>query len=525
MTKSKKQTLADLKLENEIHRYKIANARMKNVYDAVNPRTAKQRRASTMERTSEDDHITTIEKRQSINATRNLMRNDTSAVTHSGQIKYNVVGANGGKMLYNSPDKELNKQINNYFNKIWAPESDFIDDTPFQELLANLHSTVITDGGCLVAFDDFYKDNGKLRFWDVDQMVNVKKGDWDDFAKENEITGSTCKNGIVSDEDGVVIGYIVTGAKGQFEVPADKATYLSKQVAKLIKAPWRLNQKEPISSLLPSVNTYQDAYEIKTKELQSMKLNATIAMKVKDNGQMEENFLQAGVDIDDVIEDGGSSTVTGSDRPNYTRYEELTGGYIEYVDERDDVEILDMKRGQNQTTQFLEQTICQAGASRGLGKTYSTLTPAGSYTAFRGDMLLTWAMFTWEQKFLERRFLDWVGRKAIEWAVEKGMLQVSLDEFWYTNIAWEWPTMPDIDPVKAQQAIALALKNGTIDFSKLLGPNWEEKLQQFADQLQYIKSLEIPLSVFEMKSGGTADTDGTNDEQDKQDKQDNEDNE
>ena len=56
----------------------------------------------------------------------------------------------------------------------------------------------------------------------------------------------------------------------------------------------------------------------------------------------------------------------------------------------------------------------------------------------------------------------------------------------------------------AQTAIALALKNGTTDFSQEIGPDWREHFDALATQLEYARSKGIPLGVMEMKSGGAA---------------------
>jgi hypothetical protein len=64
--------------------------------------------------------------------------------------------------------------------------------------------------------------------------------------------------------------------------------------------------------------------------------------------------------------------------------------------------------------------------------------------------------------------------------------------------------MPEVDQLDAENATAQALKNGTTDYAALLGPDWRKRLEALAGQINEIRRLGIPLSVLEMKSGGTA---------------------
>jgi hypothetical protein len=154
--------------------------------------------------------------------------------------------------------------------------------------------------------------------------------------------------------------------------------------------------------------------------------------------------------------------------------------------------------------EFIEAVLCQAGAAFGMARAYALLRADTSYTAFRGDMIMTWAgAFYPAQKWLERAFADWVGVKALTWA-QRHRLIPRLPAGWERTLSWTWPTMPEVDQLDAENAVAQALKNGTTDYAKLLGPDWRKRLQALADQIEEIRRLGLPLSVLEMKSGGTA---------------------
>jgi capsid protein len=119
-------------------------------------------------------------------------------------------------------------------------------------------------------------------------------------------------------------------------------------------------------------------------------------------------------------------------------------------------------------------------------------------------MILTWVSIYVEQKDLEREWLDWVGVRAIRWAIQTGKIKTKAPEGWEEKMSWHLPTMPFVDELKERQANAAALKNGEKTFSDLIGTNWEEKFDSFALELQKARELNLPLSVFEQKSGGMA---------------------
>jgi capsid protein len=248
---------------------------------------------------------------------------------------------------------------------------------------------------------------------------------------------------------------------------------------------------------------------MQSSELQSGKLQAKMAGVVtKKNGE-EEIMFENGFDPESVL---GTSTIAGEEsttgtplNSNYDRLENLTGGYMEYLDEDDDFKLLDINRPNIKAQEYLENININNGASLGLAKVYSTMQASTAYTAFRGEMLLSWAQFYVDQKWLERRFMDWLAIKAINWGIKKGHIDTP-PTGWESKNSFAWPTMPIVDPLKLEMSIAKALKNGRTDFKKILGPQWEEILKGYAEQIKTIRELEIPLEVLESKSGGLTPT-------------------
>ena len=180
----------------------------------------------------------------------------------------------------------------------------------------------------------------------------------------------------------------------------------------------------------------------------------------------------------------------------------MTGGLWEYLAKGDKIQFADIDRPNVHLAEFIEAVLGHAGASVGLARAYTILRADSSYTSFRGDMVLSWATFYALQKWLERDYADWVARKALTWAQRKGVI-APLAAGWDRALSWSWPKMPNVDELKEESAIKQALKNGTTDFSKQLGPDWKKKLATYAEQVNEIRRLNLPLSVLETIGGVT----------------------
>lgn len=469
-------------------------------YDVVDSKNTKKRRRPQIEFDTEEKILGSYGRLQGINVGRNLHRNYATAASHERQFKLNVVGADGPKLSLQTDNEELNAAANREFNSKFAKDPDARDDNHLVEITANILTTVKREADVLVVFDDFDEDDGRLLFWEADQLTELSKNDWASQEQFPVEQGFTQSDGVILDKRGVVRGWIVTHKRGQAVSKIEDVMILKRDregdpgVARLIKSPWRLNQLRGSAEILASAADYQDSYEILASELQSAKVASKFAGVVTKKDGAEDALLQSGIDPENIIDNGGTTVQTGDPvAENYDRLEALTGGYMEYIEEGDDFKILDFDRPNIKLQEFLMYTTKSAGAAMGLSSTYSTLDTATSYTAFRGDMLIAWAQFHWDQKFLERRFLDWVAKKRLTWAQRKrriGRLPVGWDD----QLKFIWQDMPSIDPVKTAVAIKQELANGTTDYSKLLGPNWKDTLKNLADQLEYAASLGLMLS-------------------------------
>ncbi len=499
----RKHKVLTLELANRALQRRLDRVRNFAGYDATKP--SSQRRQPTIERKDEDQILSPSERLKSHNIGRDIERNFAAARGILHQFRVNVVGSQG-KMQLNVDGGD---EAADWFNGEWAKDCDFRDDLHWSVILQNVVAGCIREGDMLCVFDDQVTadDTGKLLHWEADQLVKLKDDAFLKYPGHKE--GMVQDSGIIRDRLGRILGYIVSGKRGL--VVADNledVTIYNRDVARLPKNPWRLNQGRGVGSIITAATNFLDMYDILVRELQSAKVAAAMAGKVKRKDAVTDFDHPAGgaaylpenseKGIATTAEEGANSEDPA--RINYERFEALTGGYLEYMDKDDDFELLKIDRPNVHLSEFIEAMMGQAGASVGLARAYTILRADSSYTSFRGDMVLSWATFYMLQKWLERSYADWVGVKALRWG-ERHKKFKPLPKGFERAISWTWPRMPNVDELKEENAIRRALKNGTTDFSKLLGPNWRKILEGYAEQIDFIRARLLPLGILETESG------------------------
>ena len=124
---------------------------------------------------------------------------------------------------------------------------------------------------------------------------------------------------------------------------------------------------------------------------------------------------------------------------------------------------------------------------------------------------MTWKHIRNRQKLNEWNWLDWLAVRVLERDIVLGLLPPGPDG-WQTKISWAFPEPDPIDPQKEALADHQKQKNGNLDFRELLGPDWREKFEALADQIEYARSLNLPLSILETVAGAVMDQPQTTEE-------------
>jgi capsid protein len=516
-----RKELDQLKFERKV--IKKASAQ----YDTLSTSQNAKRKQASIERLPIDELIKPNQRLQGAAQTRNLQQNTPNFKTLMQQFKINVVGANGGKIRINSTEENDQAAVK-WFNSVWAKNCDAIEDTPLNEQLGVAVQSVKREGDLICVFDDFIENTGRLRWFESDQLVNMDEQDWEKFATEQKLTEKnptdktktipySLKNGVVANAWGRVMGWLVSPEHGKMTVGKDDLfSYLPRWdlelnpegSAKLYKAPWRPNQYRGEGDALTVANDQQDIYELKGSEVQSAKKGAQLAGWTEVDKDADAAFsgvikaMQRAGSTTEQIEAviNGTGGTDGVANKNYEALEGLTGGLWEYANPGEKLHLHDPARPNMDVVNFVEALQIADGASMGLSRVHSTLKAATAYTAFRGEQLMSWATFEWDQKSLERRLMDFIGYKAITWAVKKNKIK-ELSDGWVNLMSWSFPKMKEVDEVKSTTAIRNKLKNGQMTFEDLLGVDWEPKLDKYADQIDVVKGREMPLSIMETITG------------------------
>ena len=476
-----------------------------------------QRKAPRIEHTDEAGIFPTRKRLLGINAARDLERNYSPMRAQQHQFKVNVVG-NLAKIQVNTggdskTEAKSTKEASKWFNEIWAASPDYCNESlHWNQILQNMVTTVHREGDFIVAVDDnLFEDSGKLLFWESDQIVKLSET----ALEQSEYKGYTQDQGLLRDPiTDKIVAFVVSGKRGLNCIDDLKdALILKTEDARFVSKPWRLKQGRGVGSIITSASQIQDVYEMQSAELQSAKASAKRVGKITRKDEVADADYVVEQIVDEIAE--GGSTADALDvvdkLPNYENFEAYTGGWMEYLQDGDDFQLLDNNRPNTNMLAFIQSVMGQAGSSRGLAKCYTNLEASTSYTAFRGEQIMTWPTFEDDQKWIERQVCDWISKKVFSWAMRKGEI-TKLSAGWETRISWTWPTMREVDNLKAETAVRMKLKNGTTDWSKLLGPNWREILTGLGEQTDYVKELGLPLAMFETVAGAIIEAYNTDDE-------------
>jgi len=174
---------------------------------------------------------------------------------------------------------------------------------------------------------------------------------------------------------------------------------------------------------------------------------------------------------------------------------------MDYLNPGEKLNIHDNERPAPGIKEFSSWIQEATGFAHGLGRCTSTGKAESSYTAFRGENLLSWATIYVEQKSVERRLCDFCVYKAINYAIRRGELSTPPSADWYKKVTFQFPKMPEVDELKAAMSQRMFMKNGSIDFSAILGPDWKDKFGEYHKQIEEARELGLPLAIFETVSG------------------------
>ena len=289
-------------------------------------------------------------------------------------------------------------------------------------------------------------------------------------------------------------------------MPRDKAFVLLRNPAAWgddanwvhVASKYRLVQDRGVAPAIPSLQPTIDGNEILNAELLSSKLAASRYASII------ESATDGGLEVPTGFEDTDTDkeiAQAAEDLGHAYGLENYCGGNVDYLPAGSDVKFDPANRPNANLPAFLDFVQRGAGGNLGLYGALATGKVESSYSGFRGELVLSWQNITELQQELEDNFSDWAARHAIKWAIAHGILPPPADDAWADYIAWTYPQMPQIDAKAEADGISELIKCGLSTFRDELGPHWKEQLQELAEELDFARSLNLPLAAFESTAG------------------------
>ncbi|MBR2713953.1 MAG: phage portal protein [Kiritimatiellae bacterium] len=464
-----------------------ARAHFGKGYEAVTLPFSEQRRPSYIETKGEDGQLSARDRNRIVNLHRDMMRNSPTRVAQDQQIRVNVVGSVGGKMYASFPPAFASaaNKVMEYFNKTWFPRAEFTFRKNFNWLLKTVLTAEDTNGNVILVFDDGIltggNGTGRIRGFEGDEIGNVPE--LEKFFPK----GFVQSHGLVYNKSGMFTGAFVSTVQRE-KIQRGKGTLDPKLGVVVLKQDqfaddqlvnWillgdmrRFNQGRAVSPITAAITCLIDLHETCASEAQAAKINAQLVGQILSDASADEDTSGAAA-FEDERPDGKALPET----KEFTT-KELTaiGAHFDQMPPGLKIDLLRTERPNPNMPAYIEFLTGLVGGTRGLARVYATLKAQTSYTAFRGEQVMTAPSFEEARADLEREVCDWAAQCVITRAVRLGLITDALPDGWEHMIAWRWPKMREVSEKDAQTALKLKFENGVTSLSRELGPGEVEKI-------------------------------------------------
>lgn len=474
-----------------------------------------QRERAIVERRNEDEILNQYSRGRLLDMTRNQARNSATFQTILKQFDFNAVGSKGGKIVINSDDQQLVRELVSRFSE-FTRNADFFDGLSFNQTLKLILKEALIGGDCCIIFDDgLIEDSGKILIYESDEIGNTTdaaiKQYYGDFARQSL--------GKVYSPNGRFIGAVVSRAcRGEDIFDPNKSYLLQRDPNKswfdsfwmMPTNVWRIAQGRGISQAASSIATINDLEDLCGFELQAAKKNSqTFAQIIHTPSSTDSDVeLPSAFDsdtdfstmTDDEIEQAIKEESKSQERTISFDKAASCGIVYEALPEDYKMELLSTNHPNEKVQEFIKWLAGRSSAVFGMSEAYATLMPTGA--DFRAQQLLTQPAFIEAQKYLET-ICDWVFYRFVNRLIRKGELAANrLPDNFMSLVSWSWPTMDELDEVAHENAIELKLRNLTGTYQSILGNNWREMLEQTKLEMDWCKQNNIPHPAFNLISGG-----------------------
>ena len=473
----------------------------------------------------EEKAVSTDERNRLIALARDMARNGETMSALLRQFDFNVIGTVGGKASFSiGEDFKGSSSILREAFAEWASACEFFDGDDFQQILRMSLRSKFTTGRAGLIFDDgIARDSGKIILFEGDCVANIADGDFRSLFPE----GWSQHQGIIKDELGVTRGCFVSFAqRGQdvfrlYDKSGKLAVWALTKDADvdwrdapftIFSHAWRINQTVAVPSVHASLGSMIDLEDVTKFEIQAAKKNAqTIATLTSPAPENVGLSADSGLDVNRTFVDEADEAETAAaieeaaaDIPAL-ELDHIEGANVIYDILPPDakMELLDTKHPNANMSEFVRWIAGRVGWANGVGSVYATGKADASYTAFRGEQVMSWPAFEQEQHLLESKICDWALRRWYNWALRHGKIpgDLKLPNGWMRLVDWKWPSMREVNRVDTANADSLEMKNCTSSLREKLGADWKEQLLKLEEELAFCREHNIPHPALQTVSG------------------------
>lgn len=479
-------------------------------YNVVDGPDQMLRPRASVEFSGEDGALPFWSRLKMLNLGRQGMRNGDSMRGLIRQMELNVVGTVGGRATFSLGSQSASRKVRQAFAK-WARHAEFSDDLPLSEVLRLVVITKFLGGDVVLMFDDrLVEDSGKLLSFEPDEIANIQPA----WFKSKFPSGWRQAQGRIYNHNGRFMGVTVSHKyRGLNEFPHDEdgVLFLMKdpdaevQDWVMLRDVWRFNQGRGAPAVAAPLDSLLDLECVTKFEVQAAMKNAQTLGQIlqeksdtPDDDEVPEELRRDLAEADGIVPaatgdaEADAAVSADDDKPELEDLElehiKGSGALFDLMPEGVKYEMLDTKRPNPNVEVFVKWLAARAGFAVGMGRVYSTGEAVASYTAFRGEQVMTWPMFEDWQKKLERGVCDWLIRRWASWAERRGEI-AALPEGWEESVTWSWPQMREVDAKASAEARKLQLENGLITYEDLYPGDpdgFVEKLQRDVDRFKRI---------------------------------------
>lgn len=482
---------------------------------------------AVIETEGEDASLSPRLRSHLLNLARQAIRNNETMNAILNQFKLNVIGTCGGKAHFEFPEQfsasadALREKFASY-----CSACEFYDGMNLRDVLSIVLENVLIGGDVVLRFDDsFIENSGRVLGFETDSIANLKECDF-----KKSYPGKTQTQGRIYTAARRFCGCFVSSSeRGKPEFDADKCYAFTcdpnskpqdRQFA-FIGVRRRFNQGRGMPPMASPLGSIIDVEALIGYEVEAAKKNAqTIAQLVQMDATppSDPSLIDPSI-TNDELSDSATDAEVEEAVENAVEFEEpaisfdrlkSAGCVYEVMPENAKLELFDTKHPNPNMAEFVRLVSARGGWSLALGSVYTTGKVENSYTGFRGEQIMTWPVFEHWQKFLEFNVCDWIFRRWVDWAGARGELDgIALPDGFRHMVRWTWPKMREVNQVDAQNAWNAGLKNGTLRYSDILGPDWKEQINASAMERAFCEKVGFIHPSAETVSGQIIDVDGT----------------